>query len=99
MKAGVIFTGTGPILVLTSYESFTSPGFIQKLRLKGIKKFIASEVNLELCKETYGQKFDIIQHDVKEDDDLRILDYDGHSVFHAFPFSRMGPAQFIEDRG
>ncbi len=99
MKAGVIFTGSGPILVLTSFESFTSPGLIDKLKLKGIKKFIASEVDLALCRETYGQKFDIIQNDVKEDDDLRILDYDGHSVFHAFPFSRMGPAQFIEDRG
>lgn len=99
MKAGVIFSGTGPILVLTSYNSFNAKGFIDKLRAKGIRKFIAAEVDLGLCRETYGQKFDIVQNDVKEDDDLRILDYDGHSVFHAFPFSKMGPALFIEDRG
>ena len=99
MKAGVIFTGTGPILVLTSYESFTSQGFINKLRSKGIKKFIASEVDLELVREVYGRNFEIIQKDVKQDDDLRVLDYDGHSVFHAFPFERMGQPTYIEDRG
>jgi len=99
MKAGVIFTGTGPILVLTSYESFTSPGFIGKLRSKGIKKFIASEVDLEMVRSVYGRNFEIIQEDVKQDDDLRVLDYDGHSVFHAFPFEMMGKPHYVEDRG
>jgi len=40
MNAGIFFTGTGPILILTSYESPDDPKLIEKLALKGIKKFI-----------------------------------------------------------
>ena len=40
MKAGIFFTGSGPILVLTTYDSFTEPEFLNKLDAKGIKKFV-----------------------------------------------------------
>ena len=36
MKAGIIFTGTGPILILTTYGSFEDPKFVSKLEAKGI---------------------------------------------------------------
>ena len=55
MKAGVIFTGTGPILILTTFDSFLSEEFADKLRQKGIKKYIACEVDIELCRKRYGQ--------------------------------------------
>jgi hypothetical protein len=90
MKAGIIFTGSGPILVLTSYESFESPGFIEKLTGKGISKFIVRELPLDLVKERYGQMYDSVMKDVKQADDLRCLDYDGHKVFNKFSFSEMG---------
>ena len=45
MKAGIIYTGTGPILILTSYQSFRDPKLIEKLGAKGIKKFIAREIS------------------------------------------------------
>ena len=90
MKAGVIFTGTGPILVLTTYESFANPRFIEKLSQKGIKKFIAQEVSIDLCKERYGVQFQAVRNDVKETDDLRVLDYNGHHIFLNIPFSEMG---------
>ena len=77
MKAAVIFTGSGPILVLTTYESLDDPSFIEKLAQKGIKKFIGQEVSVEMCKEKYGAKFEAVKNDVKESDDLRVLDYDG----------------------
>jgi hypothetical protein len=41
MKAGIVFPGTGPILILTTYESFEDEKFVEKLDFKGIKKFIA----------------------------------------------------------
>ena len=50
MKAGIIFSGTGPILVLTTYESFEDRAFIEKLTDKGIRKFIAYEIPLEQVK-------------------------------------------------
>ena len=90
MKAGIIFTGTGPILVLTTYDSFLEPKFIAKLDLKGIKKFLAYEVPLDLVKTKYGQQFDAIMKDVKQTDDLRVLDFDGHKVFYSFSFADLG---------
>ncbi len=35
MKAGIFFTGSGPIVVLTSYASLTAPSFVEKLAAKG----------------------------------------------------------------
>lgn len=90
MKAGVVFTGSGPILVLTTYESFSDPKFVEKLSQKGIKKFIAQEVAIGLCKEKYGVHFEAVMNDVKETDDLRILDYNGHHIFLTIPFADMG---------
>ncbi|RJX33873.1 MAG: hypothetical protein C4525_08375 [Desulfarculus sp.] len=92
MKAGIIFTGTGPILVLTSYSSFNEPKFIEKLARKGIMKFIAYELSLELVRKKYGGQYDSIVNDVKQEDDLRVLDYNGHNVFYNFSFKEMGPA-------
>jgi hypothetical protein len=90
MKAGVIFTGTGPILILTTYDSFASAEFIEKLNLKGIKKFMAYEVPVEVVKKKYGQQFDAIMKDVKQSDDLRVLDFDGHKIFYSFSFNDLG---------
>jgi len=90
MKAGIIFTGTGPILVLTTYESFTDGKFTEKLKTKGIKKFIAYEVSMDLVRNKYGQQFDSIMKDVKQTDDLRVLDFDGHRVFYNFSFTDLG---------
>jgi hypothetical protein len=90
MKAGVLFTGTGPILILTTYESLSDNMLIRKLSAKGIKKFIAYEVPIKLVKEKYGQQFDAIMKDVKQTDDLRVLDFDGHKVFYNFSFADFG---------
>ncbi len=92
MKAGIIFTGTGPILVLTSYEAFNDAKFVEKLARKGIMKFIAYELDLDQVKNKYGGQYDTIVNDVKQEDDLRVLDYNGHNVFYNFAFSEMGPA-------
>ena len=51
MKAGIVFTGTGPILILTTYESFEDPKLVDKMAAKGIKKYIASELPLEIVKK------------------------------------------------
>ncbi len=94
-RAGIIFTGSGPILILTTYDSFTDAKFVEKLQQKGIKKFIAYEVPVELCKKKYGMHYDVILKDLNQTDDLRVLDYDGHNVFYSFTFDEMGePVQY-----
>jgi hypothetical protein len=96
MKSGIIFTGTGPILILTTYESFSDPKLVEKLNIKGIKKFMASEVSLEKVKAKYGNQFNVVMGDLNQTDDLRILDYNGHNVFYNFNFSEMGDLIYHE---
>lgn len=96
MKAGIIFTGTGPILILTSYESLGDPKLVAKLAVKGIKKFIATELELETVKARYGNLFQVVMGDVHQTDDLRVLDYNGYNVFHSFSFKEMGKPIYHE---
>jgi hypothetical protein len=96
MKASIYFTGSGPILILTSYDSLTNPELIQKLRTKGIKKFIAYEVPVELAKKKYGAHYEATMSDLKQEDDLRVLDYDGHHVFLEFSLKELGSAIVFE---
>ncbi len=92
MKSAIIFTGTGPILILTTYDSLTHPVFVKKLAAKGINKFIAIELPVEDVKARYGENFDIVLEDLHQTDDLRVLDYNGHSIFNAFSFKELGSA-------
>ncbi|MEJ2220810.1 MAG: hypothetical protein P8X80_08345 [Desulfobacterales bacterium] len=96
MKAGIFITGTGPILILTTYASLDAPNLVNKLHQKGIKKYIAYEVPEELVKERYGKHFNVILGDLKQNDDLRVLDYDGHHVFYSFSLSEIGQPVFYE---
>ncbi|KMY68827.1 hypothetical protein AAU61_04370 [Desulfocarbo indianensis] len=97
MKAGIVFGGSGPILVLTTYESLEDAKFAAKLASKGIGKFIAYEVDLELVKKKYGQHFDAVMKDVKQSDDLRVLDYNGHNVFLNFSFSKDAKTPIVHE--
>jgi hypothetical protein len=96
MKAGIIFTGTGPILILTSYQTLDDPKLAEKLKVKGIQKFIASEVSVDKVKNLYGNHFNVIMGDLLQTDDLRVLDYNGHNVFYNFPFAEMGKPIYHE---
>ncbi len=96
MKAGILFTGTGPILILTTYASLDDPKLVEKLTQKGIKKYIAYDVPEELVKKRYGQQFKVILGDLKQTDDLRVLDYDGHHVFYNFSLDEIGQPVFYE---
>jgi hypothetical protein len=97
MKAGIFFTGSGPILALTSYDSLSETNLIEKLRAKGIKKFIAYEVPVEAVKQKYGNHYDVVMCDLKQEDDLRVMDYDGHHVFYNFSIRELGPPVYHED--
>ena len=96
MKAGIIMGGSGPLLILTSYKDFSDPALIEKLKLKGIQKFIAFEVPVELCRERYGHQFTVILGDLYQTDDLRVLDYNGYAIMNKFSFKELGPPYFYE---
>ena len=72
MKAAILFTGGGPVLFLTSYDSLTHPGFLAKLNGRGISKFIAHEISIDKVKRKYGKHFDVVGNDIKETDERLI---------------------------
>lgn len=92
MHAYLIFTGSGPILILTTYPNVTDERLVAKLRHKGIAKFIAYEVPLERTRKLYGVPFDAIAADLAGQEDLRVLDFNGHHIFANFRLSELGEA-------
>ena len=89
MKVFMLFTGSGPLVIMSSHSSIKDPVLLNKLSTKGIEKFIAFEIPLELAKERYGRHFNVVQNDLGESDDLRILDYNGERAIKLFHFDEM----------
>ncbi len=96
MKAGVFFTGTGPILILTSYESLDDLNLVEKFSAKGIKKYIAFEISEQKVKDRYGKQYNVIMGDLSQTDDLRVLDYNGHHVFYNFSLKELKEPIYVE---
>ena len=90
MKAGLLLTGSGALIYLTSHAQFMDDQLIGKFATKGIEKFIAYEIPLEAARERYGGHFDVVVSDLRETDDLRILDYEGCRAFKQFSFTELG---------
>jgi len=90
MKAYIIFSGTGPILILTTYPELQDPRLVDKLRHKGMVKFIAYEVPVETVKRVYGIPFEVIATDLGSAEDLRVLDFNGHHIFSRFSLMELG---------
>lgn len=94
-RAYLIFTGTGPILVLSTYSELTDERLINKLRFKGIDKFIAYEVDLAAVKKRYRHTFENIAEDLKKVEDIRVLDFNGHQIMANFSLDELGePIKF-----
>lgn len=90
IRSYLIFTGTGPILVLSTYPSLTDDRLVEKLRYKGITKFIAYEVALETVQERYAHAFANVVADLTEVPDLRVLDFNGHQIMTNFSLAELG---------
>jgi hypothetical protein len=92
MRAYIVFSGTGPILILTTYPELTDERLVAKLRHKGIIKFIAHEVPLERVRSIYGVPYEVVAEDIENTEDLRVLDFNGHHIFSRFSFNELGEA-------
>ena len=90
IRAYLIFTGTGPILVLSTYPQLTDDRLVSKLRYKGIDKFIAYEVSLGAVKERYEHSFPNVARDLEGVEDLRVLDFNGHQIMANFSLDELG---------
>ncbi len=90
IRAFLFFTGTGPILVLTTYEELNDERLIAKLRYKGIDRFIAYEVAREAVEQRYPQAYPSVAADLAEREDLRVLDFNGHQIMANFSLHELG---------
>jgi len=90
MHVFFLFTGSGPLVIISSYASVDDPALLRKLAGKGIEKFLAYEIPLSLARERYAGHFDIVCRDLSQTDDLRVLDYNGQRALHLFTFREMG---------
>lgn len=94
-RAYLIFTGTGPILVLSTYPKLTDERLVDKLRYKGIDKFIAYEVDLEAVRQRYPHAYESVARDLEEVEDIRVLDFNGHQIMSHFSLEELGePIKF-----
>ena len=94
-RAYLIFTGTGPILILSTYAELTDGRQIEKLRYKGIEKFLAYEVDLEAVAKRYPQSYAPTIESLGTDEDIRVLDFNGHQIMANFSLSELGdPIKF-----
>ena len=96
MRAYLIYTGTGPILVLTTYPALDDPRLLDKLRYKGIEKFIGYQVPLEIVRQRYEHSFANVAVDLQEVEDVRVLDFNGHQIMANFSLSELGEPIKIE---
>ena len=99
VKAVLVFSGSGPLLLLSSYDTPDDPAFVSKLGAKGIRKFIAYEVPLQRCADLYGFNYRDIIKDLQRDNDLRVLDFDGHRIFLNFSLREIGEPFIYEPEG
>jgi hypothetical protein len=90
IRCYLIFTGTGPILVLSTYPELTDPRLIAKLEYKGITRFIAYEVSLAAVQERYGEAFAGVERDLGAAQDIRVLDFNGHQIMANFSLAELG---------
>jgi hypothetical protein len=96
MKTALLLTGSGPLVIATSHASLTDSGLLEKLGAKGIDKFIAYELPLDLVKQRYGGHFDIAMQDLNESDDLRVVDFSGERAFRLFHLKELGTPVLYE---
>ncbi len=94
-RAYLIFTGSGPILVLATYPKLTDERLVEKLRYKGIDKFIAYQVDLDAVAERYAQSVGSVMQDLHGVEDIRVLDFNGHQIMANFSLDELGdPIKF-----
>ena len=95
-KVYLLFTASGPILVLTEYNLARDPESLKKLAAKTSHKFVAFEANLESVKTQYKEHFSHIMADPKQATDIKVLDHDGKQIFRNVSFKELSAPVFYD---
>ena len=90
MTAFLVFTGGEPLIVALSKEAVSDGRLVESLSQKGIDKFIAHEIDADRLRKTYGVPFEVIEADIMDGRDLRVLDSKGSHAFENVRFADLG---------
>lgn len=96
LKTFMIFTGTGPILVVTRLLDMEMEVARRHMESKGIRKYIAYEVPYVTAEERYGTRLHKAVDRLAGEDDIRVFDVDGHHAFMVFEFTEMGEPVYVD---
>jgi len=96
MNAYIIWSGSGPILALTNAKSPDDPDFVGMLLEKGVERFIATPVPVDIVRQRYGERYEITLHDRRQTDILRVVDEDGDQVARNFSVHELGQPEMCE---
>jgi hypothetical protein len=96
IKAYVLLSAGGPILVLTTYD-IKKPQLLERLAAKTVSKFIAFEVAIDAIKDNYSAHFSHTLKDPLKTGDIKILDDDGIQVFSNLKFKYLISGPFYYD--
>lgn len=89
MKGILVFAASGPVLLLSSYDTIDDPQLMGHLQAKGMEKFLAWEVPIARCHELYGYTYRDDAADLETHKGIHVLDNDGHRIFLNFALSEL----------
>ncbi len=90
MTAFLVFTEYEPLIVALPEEAVLNGGLVESLSRKGIDKFIAHEIDVDRLRNAYGVPFEVIEADITNGRDLRVLDSKGSHAFANVQFADLG---------
>jgi hypothetical protein len=90
MTALLVFTEKQPILVMASKMAITNGRLEEHLKNRGIETFIAHEVPLDALRQEYGMAFERVEGDIRNGEEMRVLDSKGSHVFARVRFADLG---------
>lgn len=90
MTALLVFVECEPFIVMTSRAAVDDGRLAEVLTRRGFPKFIAHEVPLEKLRLRYGVPFEVIEADVREGNDVRVLDFNGNHIFEKLSLTDLG---------
>ena len=96
-KAFLLQTATGPIIVLTRYESLKEAAVVMALDRRGVKKFEAHELPLATVEAAYSAHYQHLLTDPKVNDELIVMDDDGKQVYNNITFRDFGKPVYYDN--
>ncbi len=96
MTAFLVFTAGEPLIVALPKEAVSDGRLVESLSRKGIDKFIAHEIDVDQLRDAYGVPFEIVEADINNGRDLRVLDSKGSHAFANVRFADLGKRIWYE---